>query len=191
MTTIPRRAKSSVALGLGSIIVGALTIGRPASTSAMAYTPWSRDDAYNFGLTGLGEKYGGVGTGNSQWVDDNVPNDQFGADCSGYAGKTWQMSSGYHSSATNDRIYPSSGDWYNENGLAQSLGAVKIAMNDSRTRRMDVWAHNGHMGLFEGTQDIYGQWKIWHAASPSLNILLEYKPDSYFDGNKRFKRSNW
>lgn len=197
-TISERHRKAVVAVGLGSVVLGTMGIGHDSTIEAIAYTPWSRVDVYNLGTTGLGEKYGGVGTGNSQWVDDNLwPSSggapEAGADCSGYVGKIWQMSAAPRLPATNDPIYPSSTDWHTGGGWAQSWGAVNIPLNDSRTRQADAWAYPGHMGLFEGTANAGGAWKIWHAASPTIGITHDYRTDQSLNNSnaKRFKRGNW
>ncbi len=199
-TRVNRRTSGTIALGVGSVIAGTFAVGAGAEQADAGVTPWTRNNAYNFGLTGIAERYCCADTGNSMWIDDDLrlpPHPwaayEAGADCSGYVGKSWQMANTAHNSNTNNTIYPSSGDWHATGGNAQNQGAIHIPMNDARTRRADAWAYPGHMGMFEGTTNAGGQWKIWHAASESIGIAVAHQPDSYFvnSGARRFKRGNW
>jgi len=188
-STRPAAHRAGVALAGGAVLATSLIAmsASDASTAQAAYhTPWSRQNAYDLGATGLNEGYEYA---RSKWNDNNVqegwPTE--GADCSGYVGKIWAAPA-YTAIGTN-YSYPWSGAWAAE----QVDGSVKINLNDGRTRKMDAWAWQGHMGVFEGSQDSGGKWKIWHAASESIGITSAYKADSYFTGNgaKRFKRANW
>lgn len=196
-----RRAKG-VAVGLagGTLLIGSVGVGdEPAS--AVYHTPWSRSNAESYALSGLHEKYDGTAS-HSVWSDDNVWN-ELGADCSGYVNKVWAVP--YQRAISYDDHGPySTWHWYNN----QVDGSVYLDMYDSRTRKEDVWVfrrsdNTGHMGVFFGTTNYAGQWKVMHAKGSAYGIVDEWKPTSYFhqswDANKqrtiyaskRYKRGDW
>lgn len=188
-STRPTVHRAGVAIAGGAVLVTSLATmaASEAPTAQAAYhTPWSRQNAYDHGITGINEGYE---FGKSKWntndIQESWPTE--GADCSGYVGKIWAAPA-YTAIGTN-YSYPWSGAWAAE----QVDGSVKISLTDSRTRKMDAWAWQGHMGVFEGTKDSAGKWKVWHAASEASGISTAYKADSYFTSNsaKRFKRANW
>jgi hypothetical protein len=180
-----------------STLLGSLGILAPQEANAYVAS-WTRTDAYNLAQTGLGESYGGGGTGNSSWNDNNIQDD-IGADCSGYAGKAWQIAGTTVVPMGTNTYQTDTASIWNGNVSA----AYNISMTDSRTRKMDFWVKRkvdnsgGHMGLFSGSTAAAGNYKVWHASQTGVPISGEEKPFAYFAGDatwqtaKRYKRVNW
>lgn len=180
-----------------AVIVGGGAAGMIAGTGndavAQYHTPWSRTDAANLGFTGLLEGYE---FGHSKWNNNDIQEAWpiEGADCSGYVGKVWAAP--VYTDIGTDYGYPDTSTWY-ANGVD---GSIELDRNDGRTRQMDVWverkAYGGdsnHMGVYEGSQDPNGRWKVWHAASEQYGIRYDHYSTDWFNNNnvKRFKRANW
>jgi len=183
--------KSVVAAATLAAVASTIAAPKQEQASAQYATPWSRDDAYSIGSTGLGERYVGA---NSHWIDNNVWDDPSveGADCSGYAGKVW--ADPVATAIGVNHLYPWTGTWYTN----QMDGAIEIPLTSTQFwYKMDVWVWNngaeGHMGVFEGTHDGTSSFKVWHAKGSQYGIVSETKSLSYFTGAgmKRFKRVNW
>jgi hypothetical protein len=190
----PQVFKLGIAAASGAIAVtaAAAALGYDAETvDAVYHTPWARNQAKGHGFSGLNEAYE---YGKSKWNDNDVQEAWpiEGADCSGFVGKVWATPA-WTAIGTN-YSYPGTRDWFNY----AVDGTWELPMTDPGTRYMDAWVfrrsdNTGHMGVFEGSQDAGGKWKVWHAANEPSGIKYEYKPNSYFSDNgaKRFKRADW
>lgn len=184
----------------GVVLTSIVGVGsEPAS--ATYHSPWSRQNVYDMGATGVGEAYDSTGT-HSVWSDDNTWNEA-GADCSGFVNKVWAVP--YYKSIGTDYHGPyNTSSWYYAPFVD---GAVNINLTDTRTRLSDVWVFRradgtGHMGVFAAAvADANGQWKVMDAANSTVGIRTTPKPNSYFlqhyEGSvlvyesKRFKRADW
>ena len=182
-------AERAAVLAGATAVAVTLTTVVPSAPVAHAYV--TRTTAYDMAATGLHERYL---FGSSKWINNDVWDATEGADCSGYVGKVY--GDPYTSIGTN-HFYPDTYSWYTGGapGAAYSLG---WGVNTSR--KMDAYVYHtsyggesNHMGLFQGTQDSNGQWKIWHAASEDWGITTGTKSQQFFHDNsaKRFTRDNW